>query len=70
MYVLGRNESGGVGAGVYQRAGMLKAPAASVMKEAWYGCHWEVLGRWLRWGPLWRRWGGRVLAGTRGLGLR
>ena len=37
VYVLGRNESTGVGAGVYQRAGMLKAPAASVMREAWYG---------------------------------
>ena len=37
VYVLARNESGGVGTGVYQRAGMFKAPASSVTQEAFYG---------------------------------
>ena len=42
--MLGRNESDGVGAGVYQRAGMLKAPASSVEMQAGVGWSLGVAG--------------------------
>ena len=58
VYVLGRNTSVGVGAGEYERAGMVKAPAASVMSDAYFGWSMGSAGTLVAVGALGERDGG------------